>query len=91
MGTWQQTVNTQHATLAAQVVVAYWSGRRCWGEGEDTTLRSSLRLSRYANGSRRTGSTLRLVHYETKAYDDVAPLDQLTRESECQQALRPCL
>jgi hypothetical protein len=28
---------------------------RCWGEGEDTTLRSSLRLSRCTNGSRITG------------------------------------
>jgi hypothetical protein len=27
----------------------------CWGEGEDATLRSSLRLSRCANGSRITG------------------------------------
>jgi hypothetical protein len=27
----------------------------CWGEGEDATLRSSLRLSRCTNGSRTTG------------------------------------
>jgi hypothetical protein len=27
----------------------------CWGEGEDATLRSSLRLSRCAYGGRRTG------------------------------------
>ena len=52
----------------------------CWGEGEDATLRSSLRLSRCANESRRTGEVHPSpLHYETKAYDDVAPSHVLTR------------
>jgi hypothetical protein len=33
----------------------------CWGEGEDATLRSSLRLSRCTNGSKTTGEA-RLVY-----------------------------
>jgi hypothetical protein len=38
----------------------------CWGEGEDATLRSSPRLSRCANGSRRTSK----VHPSPSALQD---------------------
>jgi hypothetical protein len=38
----------------------------CWGEGEDATLRSSLRLSRCTNGSRTTGE----VHPSSSTLQD---------------------
>jgi hypothetical protein len=51
----------------------------CWGEGEDATLRSSLHQSRCTNGGNTTDEpTFRPLHYETKAYDDVAPSHVLT-------------
>jgi hypothetical protein len=52
----------------------------CWGEDEDATLCSSLRLSRCINGSKTTGEVHPscLLHYKTKAYDGVAPSHVLT-------------
>jgi hypothetical protein len=38
----------------------------CWGEGEDATLRSSLRLSRWTNGSRTIGE----VHPSSSTLQD---------------------
>jgi hypothetical protein len=39
---------------------------KCWGEGEDATLRSSLRLSRCTNGRRTTGK----VHPSSSTLQD---------------------
>jgi hypothetical protein len=50
------SVCTIQRRLRHQMTQSNWSlGGKCWGEGEDATLRSSLRLSCCANGSRRTG------------------------------------
>jgi hypothetical protein len=55
--------------------------RECWGEGKDATLRSQafVNLAAPTEAKRPAGSTLRPLHYKTKAYDEVAPSHVLTQ------------
>jgi hypothetical protein len=53
-------------TMPTTVPTGLRTLHRCWGEGEDATLRSSLRLSRCANGSRTTGK----VHPSSSTLQD---------------------
>jgi hypothetical protein len=55
--------------------------RECWGEGQDATLRSQafVNLAAPTEAKRPAGSTLRSLHYKTKAYDEVAPSHVLTQ------------